>query len=212
MSCPELEKIVDFAEDRLAGGESSSIERHLSECRACRESLAWYRGVAATAAADDTAEPPAWVMKKAIALFADARDAARQRGLGGLVARLRAALVFDSLAGGGETVFARSGAAEASRQLLYNASPFDVDLHIASGVDAQSLRVTGQVLDSDSESFESVGGLTVELLRGGDVAFTAITTNFGEFTIESVPPGLYGVRLSGDGREIFLDAAPITTE
>ena len=212
MTCPSLEQIVDFADATSVGDDISLVEKHLADCGACRETLSWYRGVVATAASDTTVEPPVWVTKKAISLFGEARQAAARRGLSGFVARLRAALVYDSLAGGGETVFARGGAPTASRQLLYSAAPFDVDMLISGESTGRSLSVTGQVLASGEETFEGVGGLTVELASGDEIRHTATTSEFGEFTLDGVEPGLYDIRLVGAGREIVLDGAPVSVE
>lgn len=212
MTCPKLEQIVDFADGTSVGDDISLVEKHLADCAACRETLSWYRGVVATASADATVEPPTWVTRKAVSLFAEARQAAAERGLRGLVSRLRAALVFDSLSGGGETVFARGGAPAATRQLLYSAAPFDVDMLISGAAPGRSLTVAGQVLASGEEAFEEVGSLTVELVSGGQVRHTATTSEFGEFSIEGVEPGTYDIRLAGAGREIVVDGAPVSVE
>lgn len=211
MSCPTFENLVDFADGRLVGDDVSLVENHLAGgCDACRGALAWYRGVVDTAAGDTSVEPPAWVTRRALDLF---RQGRASRGLRGLVSRLRAALVFDSLTAGpdAELAPARSGAGP-SRQLLYTASPYDVDLLISAGADPRRLTVTGQVLVSESEDFGEVGGLTVELADGDTVAGRATTSEFGEFTVEGVQPGLYEVRLVGPNREIVLTRAPIALD
>jgi anti-sigma factor RsiW len=213
MPCPTFESVIDFADGALGGTDNSNVEKHIADCPDCRAALAWYEQTVATAAADTSVEPPAWVTKKAIGLFVDAREAAERRGIRGLVARLRAALVFDSLAGSDELVYARSGAPVASRQLLYNAAPYDVDLLIASAT-GNRVAVTGQVLaaDAGADGFEGVGGLTVELARAGDVVATATTSEFGEFTLDEVAPGRYDIWLVGDGREIVLSDAPVSID
>ena len=210
MTCPSFENLIDYADKGRAGSEE--VATHLDGgCAGCGATLEWYAGFVATAMTDESVEPPAWVTRRAVAIFAEAREAASARGLRGLISRIRAALVFDSLATGlsADAIPARN-AGVASRQLLYTAAPYDVDLFIAGGARPESISITGQVLSSDAEGFESVAGLTVTIERDGDVTAAAETSEFGEFTLRDVEPGVYDVRLAGETREIVLAGAPIT--
>ena len=72
--------------------------------------------------------------------------------------------------------------------------------------------MTGQVLASGEEAFEEVGGLAVELVSSGEVRYTATTSPFGEFSLDAVEPGTYDIRIAGAGREILIDAAPVSIE
>jgi len=214
MPCPNFENLIDFADGRLSTEETASIEQHLAgDCGACSDALAWYAGFAAAAQSDASVEPPAWLTRRAVGLFADAKEAAARRGLRGLVARLRAALVFDSLAGAlaGDALPARETVG-GSRQLLYNALPYDVDLLIASGEAPSRLVVTGQVLTPDGEELESVRGLTVTIERGGETFASAETSELGEFTLAGIAPGVYDLRLASDEREILLAGTPISID
>jgi hypothetical protein len=210
MTCPTFEILIDYAD----GGRSRSeeIAAHLSRgCATCEETLTWDAGFVETAGADTSVEPPVWVTRRAVSLFAEAREAANERGVRGLVSRLWAALVFDSMGGSlsADAIPARTGAS-ASRQLLYSAAPYDIDLFIANGSTPESISITGQVLSSDVEGFESLGGLTVTIELGGDVAAAAETSEFGEFTMRDVAPGVYNLRLVGETREIVISETPIT--
>ena len=210
MPCPEFEALIDYADGRLSPDGKLALENHLSgDCSQCAAVLAWYAGVVETSGADRSVEPPAWVTKRAVGLLAEAKQAAASRGVRGLLARIRAALVFDSLAGapGTDMLPARSETT-GTRQLLYSAAPYDVDLLIA-GDTAGRLTVTGQVLATDAEGFDEVRGLTVELAREGAVTLSTLTSEFGEFSLGDVAPGTYDVRLVGAGREIVLAETPI---
>ncbi|HQR37388.1 MAG TPA: hypothetical protein PLF26_03220 [Blastocatellia bacterium] len=122
-------------------------------------------------------------------------------------------LVFDSNAAmATDMVPARSSAATATRQLLYQADPYDIDLLISGELGAQDVVVTGQVLASDVDAFEGVAGLTVELERDGRIVGTIETSEFGKFTLGGVAPGSYTLRLAGSSREIVLPDASITLE
>ena len=211
MACPTFETLVDFVDERLSPLDRAGVERHVTDgCGTCAGTAGWYRTFKMSAGADRSFDPPGWAIQRAVGLFSEAREAARARGLEGLLARLRASLVFDSFAGSvtADRIPVR-GEGAGSRQLLYMAPLFDVDLLVAPVEGAQRLVVTGQVLSSGGAGFEGVGGLTVELKREGEVTAVAETSDFGEFAFEGVAPGLYDLRLGASGREIVIVEAPI---
>ena len=73
--------------------------------------------------------------------------------------------------------------ASSSRQMLYRADPFQVDLHIEPKPGGDSLIVTGQLLDLSSP--EVVGkdvAVTLSNMRGHTIH--AISNQFGEFAGE----------------------------
>lgn len=214
MSCPEFEDLVNFADAQIPVEEISPVEKHLAGgCASCEAALSWYRDFAATASSDRSVEPPAWVTRRAVGLFEDAKRAASERGVRGLLARIRAALVFDSFGGSfaADAIPARS-AAIGTRQLLYSASPYDVDLLLSQGDAASQISVTGQVLSPDGEDLDDLGGLTVTLERDGETAATTTTSEFGEFSFGAVRPAIYDLRISGSGREILLSDAPLAID
>ena len=92
------------------------------------------------------------------------------------------------------------------------APPFDVDL-LVSPVDAGSrLTVTGQVLGGDEDALEPLAPLAIELARAGQPAVSTSSNEFGEFTIEDVPAGVYDIRILGPDRDIMIEGAPIALE
>jgi len=209
MQCPPFEALIDFADKQLATDAASGVDAHLkSGCTSCQGAVSWYASFAATAAADDSVEPPAWVTRKALALFV-------QRQKEGVVARavrLVATLVFDSMSSAPAVGLAGArSAAAGSRQLLFSAPPFDIDLLVATSDAPGSVSVTGQILATDSADLAIVSGLDVEILQDGTAVATAVTSTFGEFAVESLAPGTYDVRVGDASREIVLDAAPIRT-
>jgi hypothetical protein len=213
MPCPTFELLIEYAEKTLSPSEYKSTADHAAHCTSCQQTLAWYRGVVETARQDETVDPPVWETRRAVGLFADAREAAARRGLRGFIARLVGALVFDSNSSlATDFVPARSSAATATRQLLFSADPFDVDLLIAGEHGAKHVAISGQVLATDIDEFEGVGGLSVELERDGKIVCAIETSEFGEFSMTNVTPGTYTLRLAGRNREIVLPEASITLE
>lgn len=211
MACPPFETLIESTDGRLSTAERETVARHVAGCDACTGTMRWYQSFVVSAAADQSFDPPEWVTRRALRLFEDAREAASRRGVRGLVARLRASLVFDSFSGAAspDSVPARRSGALEARQLLFSASPFDVDMLVAPALSSGRVRVTGQVLSSGEGSFESVSGLRVELASGDEVMAATATTEFGEFTFEDVGAGVYEVRISGERREIVVESAPI---
>jgi hypothetical protein len=163
MFCPTFKSLIDFVDGKLASAETSNVDRHLADgCEACGGIVAWHRGFVSTARSDDAFDPPEWVTRRALDLYSEAREAASRRGIRGLLNRLRAALVFDSLAGsaGGldDAIPARNAASE-NRQLLYSALPYDVDLLVTPSGTSSGFSVAGQILASEESGFAPVGGL-----------------------------------------------------
>lgn len=208
MPCPTFEALIDFADNQLAPEAASSVETHVGAgCASCRTTIDWFSGFAAAASAD-LVEPPVWLTRKAVALFAQRQ----KEGIVSKLSRMVASLVFDSLAGSASPDFvpARS-AAVGGRQLLFTALPFDVDLLVSPGDAPRTVAVSGQVLATDSVEFAIVSGLEVEFIRDEKKVASAVTSDFGEFSVDSMAPGSYDVRISDNTREIVLSGAPIET-
>lgn len=209
MSCPTFESLIDFTDNRLAPEAASSVQAHVGTgCETCWTTISWFSGFTA-AASTDLVEPPVWLTRKAVGLFAQRQ----KEGIVSKLSRLVATLVFDSLAAPSTPDFvpARSGAI-GGRQLLFSAPPFDIDLLVSAGDAPRTLAVSGQVLAAGSAEFASVSGLAVEFTCEGEAVATAVTSDFGEFAVDSIPPGRYDLRVSDRDREIVLSGAPIEIE
>ncbi|HYM00596.1 MAG TPA: hypothetical protein VEZ90_16695, partial [Blastocatellia bacterium] len=116
-------------------------------------------------------------------------------------------LVFDS---NRRTAVAgvRSSSGE-PRQLLYTAGSFSVDVQV--GTPSRNLAdLFGQVLSREEPGFESVTGLTVQLLNGDKVTETALTNHIGEFAIARIKPGEYDLKINIGDDSIVLKSLPIT--
>ncbi|HEX5736133.1 MAG TPA: zf-HC2 domain-containing protein [Blastocatellia bacterium] len=198
MNCPGFERIIDYLDGRLDTLLAVEVTAHIAAgCSRCAADLVWYERVKSVAAADDTIEPPPWVLKRAVRLF----EAARARaGVRAALGRLVASLVFDSQA---RPLPAGVRLTEtADRQLLYRAGAYTVDLQIAS-IDARA-RLSGQVLKEGEFKFESVAGLKVFLLSEEEALASAVANNFGEFTLSSVACGQYDLRVETGDADITI--------
>jgi hypothetical protein len=154
------------------------------------------------AATDDSIEPPQWVLKRAFRIFQShqARPRLAQR-IGQRVAQL----IFDSLE---RPALAGVRSTEtASRQLLYRTDDYSIDLQIASA--EQSVAIIGQVLKEGEAAFESVAGLEVRLSREGEMIYSAVTDQLGEFTIHGVEHGHYDLIIELGHQQITIESLPV---
>jgi hypothetical protein len=186
MKCPGFERIIDYLDGSLTTQDVERVEVHLSAgCRSCLETRDWYRNVRQAAANDDTIEPPAWVLKRAVRIF----EAKRRPSLSERVGQAVASLVFDSLAR--PALSGVRSTETTNRQLLYRASDYSIDLQIApSGTGADLI---GQVLREGETAFESVANLHLRLM--GEHTYSATTDAMGEFVIRGIKQGIYDLHI-----------------
>jgi hypothetical protein len=204
MDCPNFERLIDYLDCKLGQNESARVAAHLATgCPACAETRSWYEHIREVAVGDESTEPPSWVFKRAVRIFEN--QPARPR----LIERLGqavASLVFDSLA---RPALAGVRSTETTnRQLLYRAGDYSIDLQIAPA-EHQRADLIGQVLKEGESAFESVSGLRLEIIRGGESVFTTASDEMGEFKIDGLDYGLYDLRIELGGGSITVPELPI---
>lgn len=204
MTCPGFDQLLDYLDGRLDRAAADAVSAHLClGCSQCEPESAWYLQVKLVAASDDSIEPPAWVLKRALRVF----DAPRVRtSIAGKVGRVVASLVFDSLrqpalAG------ARSSGAE-GRQMLYRGEDYSIDVQVAPS-DQTCAELTGQILREGESMFESVAGLQLELICHGGKTVSTVTNDRGEFTIAEVAFGSYDLRVDMNEASITIVGLPV---
>lgn len=192
MKCPGFEQLLEFCEGLLSDPDSRVVAAHLaSGCKRCANSRQWYERVRDIAAGDISAEPPPWVLKRAVGLFD--RERTRLTYIDSL-GRLVASLIFDT-----QSQPALSGvrAAETSdRQLLYRAGHYSIDLQIA--LDHPIAVLTGQILRENDSRFESVEKIPLELRREGEKVCSTVTNEIGTFAITRIDRGEYELLIETD--------------
>lgn len=205
MSCPSHEALVGFAAGDLDAPERDAVATHLStDCTSCPDFMRAIADARGAARAGVLSDPPAWVLEKA------ARIPAERSGAGALatIGRL-AALVFDTVRQP-LPLGARSATA-GSRQLLYRAFEYDIDVRIAAA-DSGRVRVSGQVLPGPDRPLERVAGVEVSLIRGGRALATCATTDLGEFDFGAVAGGDYAMSIEAEDERLVVDAFPARLE
>jgi hypothetical protein len=181
-----LEQWVDFARNVVDEDQKRKMENHLKTgCVRCSKELGIWQRLHQVARRESAYVPPDGTLRIANASFADqsSRRTPAKTGVG--------SLLFDSfrsplLAGTRST-------GTASRQVLYGAGTYRIDVRIEPKMDSEKVILIGQVLNSASPE-ERLPELPVTLFKGRKVLAESTTREFGEFQIECALEG--GFRLT----------------
>ena len=184
-----LEKWADFARQVIGEQERAEMQSHLDNdgCRKCSKVLSLWQRVHVAARRELSYRPPESAVRSMKGTFAI--QGPRKATLG---TRSIAALLFDS-AVSPLTAGVRS-ATTTSRQLLYGAGNYRIDVRIETQSESQKIAVVGQVLNSANPD-EIVGAVPVTLARGRQVLAEAVTSPFGEFDVECDQKGPFELRV-----------------
>lgn len=186
---PPFHRIADLAEGLLEGPDRVTVQRHVSSCERCSADLTWLNHTIGLMLTDRTESAPEHVLNRAVRLFRQHRIEAQARPVGALQ-RLIGVLSFDS-AVGAPAFGLRVGVDEGTRQMIFDAEPYEVELRTRTTPDGAT--VAGQVLGP----IGPMEAADVELI-GGDVRVTAPLTELLEFNLQPVPPGTYRLELRID--------------
>src|SRR5262249_11467830 len=134
------EEIVDFVNGVTSGDQRQAMQKHLaSGCKGCREKVSLWQRVRKTAEAEASYQPSARAVRLAKAAFATSGFPGPQKESRGLVEMLFDSFSQPALAG------ARAAAGLGSRQMLYRADPYQIDIQIEAKQGANRIMVTGQL-------------------------------------------------------------------
>jgi hypothetical protein len=177
MSHFDIGEWADFARGLVEPSRREAMDAHLtSGCEACGRWAAVLGKTAQVARAEAGIEVPEYAVHCARAIFT-LHQPERVRILSHVMSRI----VFDSFA---EPLPAGVRAQHRlSRQTLYEAGPYALDLRQEREHDASRIALVGQIADR-REPGRDLGGLPVVLTSGKSVVATAISNEFGEFHVE----------------------------
>src|SRR5260370_31521754 len=172
-----IEKWIDFVNQAVDTNEKQLLERHLEQgCKRCMKTVSLWQRVRQLAASEANYQPPEGAVRVAKAAFAGAGLAGQRKGAGS-----RIKVLFDSFL---QPVFegARSAGA-GTRQMLYRADPFQIDVQVEPKPGVNGIVVTGQLLDlTDPGVTGRDTRITLSNMRGQVVH--AVANQFGEFSGE----------------------------
>jgi len=191
------EEWIDFANELVARGKGQKMKQHLAEgCQRCQEASSLWRKVRQTAKSAAECEPPEHAVRIAKAGFIGVRPEAKSAGVPGLVEVLFDSFLQPLVTG------ARSAGSE-TRQMLYRAGPYQVDLHIEAKPGTNKLVVTGQLLDMRNPDVPGRDvPVTISNLRGHIVQ--TMTNEFGEFREEVRASGDLELKLPGENDQAII--------
>ena len=191
------EEWIDFANEAVAKGRRQEMQSHLDEgCPRCKKVASLWQKVRQTAKSAAECQPPESAVRIAKAGFTGVRLEGKLANAPGLVQVLFDSFLQPSVAG------ARSSGS-GTRQMLYRADPYQVDLQIEAKPGANKLVVTGQLLDLRNPD---VPGRDVPViisnLRGHVVQ--TVTNEFGEFREEIRASSDLELKLLGDDEKAVI--------
>jgi len=169
------EKWIDFANQVVATDEKVLMEKHLEQaCKRCTETGSLWQKVRQSAAAEENYQPPEESVRLAKAVFAGAGLRGQGKGAGS-----RIKVLFDSFL---QPVFegARSAGA-VTRQMLYRADPFQIDVQLEVKPGGNRIAVTGQLLDLSNPGVIAPDTRVLLSNMRGHVVQT-VANQFGEFS------------------------------
>lgn len=190
------ENWIDFVNQAVGVHEKNLMEHHLNQgCTRCKQTVALWQRVRQSAASEALYQPQVDAVRIAKATFAGANLLAQGKGAGG-----RIKVLFDSFL---QPVFEGTRSASAgTRQMLYRADPFQIDVQVEAKPDVNRIVVTGQLLDLSNPGVAGREARIVLSNMRGNVVNT-VTNSFGEFSGE--------IENSGDLQMTFAspDTQPI---
>lgn len=185
---------INFVNRVASQKQQEAMQRHLGTgCKRCVETVALWQKLRNTAALEASYQPPAADVRIAKAAFAAAGPAAQPSAKGSLVE-----VLFDSFLQPMRVGARSSGLG--TRQMLYRADPYQIDIQIEAKPEGNRLMVTGQFLDA---SLPGVVGRDVKVTLSnhrGNIVHT-ITNQFGEFRAEIENKGDLELTFPGQGEK-----------
>jgi hypothetical protein len=189
-----IEKWIDFVNQAVDTNEKQLLERHLEQgCKRCMKTVSLWQRVRQLAASEANYQPPEGAVRIAKAAFAGAGLAGQRKGAGS-----RIKVLFDSFL---QPVFegARSAGA-GTRQMLYRADPFQIDVQVEAKHGGNRIVVTGQLLDLSNPGIMGPDVRIVLSNMQGHVV-NAVTNQFGEFSGEIENSGDLQMTFASPGKQ-----------
>lgn len=170
------EKSVDFVDRVIPNSRESIVQRVEEGCTTFLENGSFWQRARQLAATEANYQPPDGSVRLAKAAFAGAWLARKRERTANRIKLLFDSFLQPALAGFRST---RAG----TRQLLYRADPFQIDIQVEAKPDSNSIIVTGQLLDLNHPEYIAQDiRVLLSNMRGQSIH--TITNGFGEFREE----------------------------
>jgi len=165
---------VNFVNQVLATDQQVAMQEHLSTgCKQCKKTVSLWQKVSKTAAAEANYQPSAQAVHLAKAAFATSGLAQTTKASQSLIEVLFDSFAQPALAGARSVVMG-------TRQMVYRAAPYQIDIQIEPKPGTNRLVITGQLFDLSNPSVIGQNTPVTVSDHCGHSVF-ASTNQFGEF-------------------------------
>lgn len=197
----KLESWADFVHGLVEASQRPAMEQHLAGCTRCARQVRFLAKLVRVAAAEAKLEVPDYAFRQAKAIFA-----LQQPEKVHILPRILAKLVYDSFR---EPLPAGIRSAHRiSRQAMYEAGDYCVDLRMEHEHGSSSVLLVGQVANRKDPG-RSMANVPVVLMSGKSLLVRTTSNEFGEFQMEYEPAKhlklLVPVREQAKGIEVRLN-------
>ena len=171
------EEWVDFVNQIATSGQQEAMQKHLATgCKRCKETVSLWQKVSKTAASEASYQPSLDTVRLAKAAYLTTRLNTPQKESRSLVEVLFDSFLQPALAGARSVVIG-------TRQMLYRADPYQIDIQIEPKPGTNRLLITGQLLDLSNPG---VIGRDIKVTLSNHRGHTVVasTNQFGEFSGE----------------------------
>jgi hypothetical protein len=205
MACATLDDMLALIRGTMDGAAKAGIQAHMSSgCETCAENHRWLKEMLAVMEKDDSFDFSEETVAWSVAQFKAASATAPSR------MQILATLIFDNIVPP-RPVDVRSMAAPAvSRQMLYQAGGYDIDLRMEELEGAGVILILGQIATTGKKPDE-LAGMSVELARHGlgfeqeDTKRTETDTR-GMFRLRDLTPGEYDLVIHVPEGDLSINA------
>jgi len=186
------EEWIDFVNRMTTHEKQEAMHKRLgSGCKECAEKDALWQKVRGTAAFESNYQPPADTVRVVKAAYASARMAGQEKEAKSLVEVLFDSFLQPAVEGARSMV-------TGTRQMLYRADSYQIDLQIEPKPGSNLLVITGQMMDVSTPEIVS-RGVQVKLSNYRESSVNAVTNEFGEFRCEIDNSGDLELSVPGRG-------------
>jgi hypothetical protein len=172
-----VEKWIDFVNQAVTTNEKVRMDNHLElGCQSCQATVSLWQRVRASAALEGNYQPPESAVRIAKAAFSGVGLAQRKKG-----SASRVKVLFDSFLQPMLEGVRSAGAG--TRQMLYRADPYQIDVQLEMKPGSNRIVVTGQLLNLSDPKIIAAGTRILISNMHGDVV-NVVANQFGEFSGE----------------------------
>jgi hypothetical protein len=191
------EEWVDFVNQIVTSGQQQAMQKHLATgCKPCKETVSLWQKVSKTATAEASYQPPADTVRLAKAAYLTTRLNTPPKESRSLVEVLFDSFLQPAVAGARSVVIG-------TRQMLYRADPYQIDIQIEPKPGTNRLVITGQLLDLSNPGV--IGrDIQVTLSNNRGNTIVAATNQFGEFSSELENTGDLELTIPGEAEEPII--------